>query len=163
MNNYALTVIEDWWWGVRGLRAITLLVYGQIDERKRKKTNWFKATFLPFFVCFCGFVDIQYLCTNSHPLQALGVLSSDTQKSLSVHNFNILFLHTPRINNAPLHSFLSRMKTELPCSAQSSSTIRDMSFPIPNPPLNCRGKLRLFSISTSERQRVRAPLRSLRF
>lgn len=79
------------------------------------------------------------------------VLSGDTWNPLlSVHNLNILFLHTPCINNALLRSSLSRMKTELPCSPHSSSTIRDMSFPIPNPPLNCRGKLQLFSISTSK-------------
>lgn len=33
-------------------------------------------------------------------------------------------------------SSLSQMNAELPCSTRSNPTIRDMSFPIPNPPLN---------------------------
>lgn len=140
----------------KGLRAITLFVQ---KKEKERKTKGFEAEKL-HFNWKCGFVDIRYLCTNSHPPGARRILSCDTWNPLlSVHNLNILFLHTSCINNALLHSSLSRMKTELPCSTHSSSAIRDMSFPIPNPPLNRRGKLQLFSCFYIKKQHVSAPLR----
>lgn len=51
-------------------------------------------------------------------------------------------------------SSLSQKNAELPCSTRSNPTIRDMSFPIPNPPLNweinCSPSSRFFFFFTSK-------------
>lgn len=84
------------------------------------------------------------------------LISESLNRSLSVYNLDILSLQTARINNA---QSLFPLTAELPCSTQSNPTIRDMSFPIPNPPLNweinCSLSSRFFFYI--KEQYVRAP------